>query len=136
MARRATVLFLLLGSLAFASSAHALSGGRVCGYIRASVPYSRHGNAEGWRVYVAGVTTCRVGEQALSAVMHLRAARHVGRDEAHTYSVFGNWRCPAGHMGFQYCNIPASAPFRARALAVECAENGCPSRRPPIYLFS
>jgi hypothetical protein len=133
--RRATVVLLVLGSLAFASSASGLTGGgRVCGFIRASIPYSRHGNAGGWRVYVAGATTCRAGEEALSAVMHLRAARHVGSDEANTYSIVGNWRCPAGDMGFQYCNI-GNAPYRDRALAVECAENGCPSRRPPGYLF-
>lgn len=136
MTRRATVLLLVVGSLAFASTASGLSGGgKVCGFIRASDPYTTHGTHDSWRVYVAGATTCRAGEEALDTVMHLKAVRHIGRDEAHTYSTTGLWNCPAGHMGYQYCEIPANAPFRARALAVECAENGCPSSRPPIYLF-
>jgi hypothetical protein len=130
------VVLLIFGPLAFASSAQGLTNGRVCGFIRASIPYSRHGNAEGWRVYVAGATTCRAGGEALNAVMHMRAAIHMAPTDAHIYSIFGDWRCPAGRVGFQYCNIPASTPFRARALAVDCAENGCPSRRPPFYLFS
>jgi hypothetical protein len=127
---------MLLGSglivLVLAQSASA-SGGRVCGFVRASVPYSRHGDAERWRVYVSGAANCRAAEQTLAAVMHLDAAQYDGRSEASSYFTVGGWRCPFGDMGFQTCEQPARAPYRARALAVECSVNACPSARPPSY---
>jgi hypothetical protein len=128
-----TVLVSLVALGVGASSATALRTGRVCGYVHASVPYSRHGTADRWRVYAAGATSCHSAEEALSAVMHLRGTVHEGRDEAHSYMTYGDWHCPFGHMGYQQCEIPSRAPFQAEALAVECAENGCPSRRPPSY---
>ena len=127
---------MLLGSglivLVLAQTAGA-SGGHVCGFITASVPYARHGNAKRWRVYVSGVATCQAAETTLSAVMHLDAAQYVGRDEASSYFTVGSWRCPFGNMGVQTCEQPARAPYRAQALAVECTSNACPSSRPPSY---
>jgi hypothetical protein len=106
---------------------------RVCGFVRASVPYARRGNAKRWRVYVSGRSSCRDAEVALVAAMHLDATQHVGRDEASSYFTVGDWRCPFGNMGFQACERPAHPPYRARALAVECSVNPCPSSRPPSY---
>jgi hypothetical protein len=133
MMRRALVLLgpgLLVLVLAQGASA---AGGRVCGSIRASVPYARHGNAQRWRVYVSGNASCRSAEAALVAVMHLQAAQHVGRSEVDSYFTAGSWRCAFGNMGFQTCVLPARAPYRAQALAVECSLNACPSSRPPSY---
>jgi hypothetical protein len=127
---------MLLGSglvvLVLAQTASA-SSARVCGFVTASVPYARHGNAKRWRVYVSGAATCQAAEATLSAVMHLDAAQHVGRSEASSYFSVGSWRCPFGDMGVQTCVQPARAPYRARALAVECSSNSCPSSRPPSY---
>jgi hypothetical protein len=67
----------------------------------------------------------------MRAVMHLQASSHEGRDEAHSYMSYGGWRCPFGHMGYQYCYSPGSPPYHAEILALECAEVGCPTRRPP-----
>ncbi|HTA36692.1 MAG TPA: hypothetical protein VK761_08270 [Solirubrobacteraceae bacterium] len=126
----------LLGSglivLVLAQTASA-SGARVCGFVTASVPYARHGNADRWRVYVSGVTTCHAAEATLEKVMHLDAAQHLGRAEADSYFSVGSWRCPFGDMGVQTCTQPAHAPYRARALAVECSSSSCPSSRPPSY---
>jgi hypothetical protein len=126
---------MLLGSglivLILAQTASA-SDGRVCGFVRASVPYARHGNAKRWRVYVSGPATCGSAEAALTAVMHLQAAQHQGSSEASSYFTVDGWRCPFGNMGFQTCERPTHAP-RAEALAVECSINACPSGRPPSY---
>jgi hypothetical protein len=131
--RRALVL---LGSglivLVLAQSASA-SGGRVCGFVSASVPYSHHGNAKRWRVYVSGASSCHAAEATLTAVMHLDATQHDGRSEASSYFTVGSWRCPFGDMGSQTCEQPGQAPYRAQALAVECSLNACPSSRPPSY---
>jgi hypothetical protein len=126
----------LLGSglivLVLAQTASA-SGGRVCGFVTASIPYARHGNADRWRVYVSGAATCHAAEATLATVMHLDAAQHVGRDEASSYFTVGSWRCPFGDMGIQTCEQPAHAPYRAQALAIECSVDTCPSNRPPDY---
>jgi hypothetical protein len=122
------VAFLLVAAMS-----SAIGAGRVCRFVHASIPYSAHGRAHSWRVYVAGATSCRTAEDTLNAVMHLRAAVHEGRDEAHSYFTYRGWICPFGRMGYQACNQPSRRPYRAQALAVECAENGCPSRRPPTY---
>ncbi len=121
------ILLLLLAPAASASS------GRVCGFVTASVPYARHGNAQRWRVYVSGASSCRTAEATLTAVMHLDAAQHDGRSEASSYFTVGVWRCPFGDMGFQACEQPARTPYRAQALAVECSLNACPSSRLPSY---
>jgi hypothetical protein len=127
---------MLLGSglivLVLAQTASA-SDARVCGFVTASVPYARHGNADRWRVYVSGAATCQAAEATLATVMHLDAAQHVGRDEASSYFTVSSWRCPFGDMGIQTCEQPAAAGPRARALAVECSLNACPSGRPPSY---
>jgi hypothetical protein len=126
----------LLGSaltvLVLAQTASA-SGGRVCGFVTASIPYAHHGNAERWRVYVSGAASCHAAEATLATVMHLNAAQHNGRSEASSYFTVGSWRCPFGDMGVQTCVQPARAPYRAQALAVECSSNACPSSRPPSY---
>jgi hypothetical protein len=131
--RRALIL---LGSglivLVLAQTASA-SGARVCGFVTASVPYARRGNADRWRVYVSGAATCQAAEATFSTVMHLDAAQHVGRSDASSYFTVGSWRCPFGDMGVQTCEQPAGARPRAQALAVECSSNSCPSSRPPSY---
>lgn len=111
-------------------SAHATSAPRVCGIVRSSIPYSAHGNGHRWRVYVAG-TSCREGEATMRAIMHLHGSIHQGRDESHSYIGHGAWRCPFGHMGYQYCFWPSSPPYHAELMALECAEVGCPTKRPP-----
>jgi hypothetical protein len=131
MAKLVGLLVVLM--LAVGCTSSAAASGRVCGFIRASVPYSHHGNSNHWRVYVTGATSCHAAEEALDAVMHRRGAIHEGRDEAHSFFIYRAWTCPFGHMGFQACNQPGRSPYRARALAVKCAENGCPSNRPPSY---
>jgi hypothetical protein len=116
------------------ASGHAASAPRVttCGYIRASVPYTRHGNAARWRVYVAGATSCASAVKALDAVMHLQATQHLGESEAGSYFTDGGWLCPFGDMGAQTCERPAHAPIRALALALDCATagRGCPAHVP------
>lgn len=123
----ATAVVLIATQTASASNA------RVCGFVKASVPYARHGNANRWRVYVSGTTTCHAAEEALTAAMHLNAVQHVGRSDADSYFTFRSWRCPFGNMGFQVCNSPGRPPFRARVLAIECSITACPSTRPPTY---
>jgi hypothetical protein len=130
--RALTLLGSALVVLVLAQTASA-AGGRVCGFVRASVPYSPHGDAARWRVYVSGAASCRAAEATLTAVMHLDAAQHDGSIEASSYFTVGSWRCPFGDMGFQTCEQPARAPFRSRALAVDCSVNACPSSRPPSY---
>jgi hypothetical protein len=124
----ATVLSIL------ASSADA-STGRTCGYIRASTPYSSHGNRDKWRVYVTGTSNCAKAEHTLDAVMHLEGKEHLGADEARSFFTYRGWSCPFGDMGSQLCDLPARPPFEARALALDCAvvSGGCPTRVPPGY---
>ena len=135
--RRVTTIVLVLGacSLGAVPAASAASAGRVCGFVRASVPYSQHGNSNRWRVYAAGATNCRSAERVLDAVMHLRATPHEGADEADSFFSSGDWICPFGNMGSQECFLPGDSPSRprAKALAVECSLNRCPSSRPPSY---
>jgi hypothetical protein len=131
-------LAIILASGACALSAAPVAGatgGRVCGFVRASVPYSAHSSANRWRVYVAGASTCGSAQKVLSAVMHLQATAHPGSDEAHSFFSYGGWICPFGDMGSQRCSVPADSPSRprAKALAVECSLNRCPSSRPPGY---
>jgi hypothetical protein len=83
-----------------------------------------------------GTSSCHSAERVLGAVMHLRAAPHPGRDEADSFFSYGSWICPFGNMGSQECFLPGGSPSRprAKALAVECSINGCPSAGPPSYL--
>jgi hypothetical protein len=118
-----------------AAGASASSPGRSCGFIHASVPYSAHGSASRWRVYVQGQTTCSAGESVLRGVMHLQGHLHRGASEASTYILYQGWLCPAGDMGAQICNHPAHRPFSAHALALECGiEENCPSHAPNPFL--
>lgn len=109
---------------------------RTCGYLRASVPYTHHGTADRWRVYVNGAATCASAVEALDAVTHARATEHLGRSEAGSYFVEAGWLCPFGNMGEQTCELPtrlpAHPPIRARALALDCATpvRGCPAHVP------
>ncbi len=108
----------------------------TCGYLRASVPYTHHGTADRWRVYVNGAATCANAVEALDAVIHARATQHQGRSEASSYFVEAGWLCPFGNMGQQTCELPtrlpAHPPIRARALALDCAipGRGCPAHVP------
>ncbi len=108
----------------------------TCGYIRASVPYTRQGTAARWRVYVAGAASCASAAKVLDAVMHLQARRHLGSSEAGSYFTDGGWLCPFGNMGSQTCELPARLParppIRAHALALDCATagRGCPAHVP------
>ncbi len=131
--RRTTAILATAAAVLVATQTASASSAHVCGVVKASVPYTPHGNANRWRVYVSGGATCHAAEAALTAVMHLKATQHVGRSEADSYFTVGGWRCPFGDMGFQTCARPGRPPYRARALAVECSINACPATRPPSY---
>ena len=133
--RRALATVVLVVCCSFAVPAAGATSGRVCGFVRASVPYSMRGSARSWRVYVSGATTCATAQATLDAVMHLRASQHPGADQAHSFSAYRGWICPFGQMGVQLCSLPGDSPSRprARALAVECSTNSCPSARPPAF---
>jgi hypothetical protein len=125
----------LPGTAAHASATHGASVAS-CGFIHASVPYTRHGTAERWRVYVRGASSCATAVKVLEDVMHLRARPHVGRSEADSYFSDDRWFCPFGNMGLQSCELPTRlpmhAPIRAHALALDCstAGRGCPAHVP------
>jgi hypothetical protein len=136
---------LLAASACLAALAAAGAGGetagsaRTCGFIHASVPYSAHGQASKWRVYVQGASTCASATRVLDAVMHLQGKQHVGSSEADSYSTYAGWLCPSGDMGQQTCELPtrlpAHPPIRAHALARECSPpGGCPARAPASEL--
>lgn len=134
--KRLALTSVLVILLALPAGGVAAAKGRVCGFLHASVPYSRHGSRDRWRVYVAGDASCAAAEQALDAVMHLRARLHQGKDEASTYSTYRSWSCPAGDMGIQNCLEPhRSPPYSAQTVAVDCRINPheCPSTRPPSW---
>ncbi len=111
-----------------------------CGYVHASVPYTSHGQAEKWRVYVKGDASCATAVKVLDAVMHLRGKQHLGSSEAGSYFTYDGWLCPFGDMGTQTCelpaHLPAHPPIRAHALALDCTtfERGCPARVPSAEL--
>ena len=126
---------------AAASAAAARSSSvTTCGYLRASVPYTHHGTADRWRVYVNGAATCASAVEVLDAVTHARATEHLGRSEAGSYFVEAGSLCPFGNMGEQTCELPtrlpAHPPIRARALALDCATppRGCPTHVAPADL--
>ncbi len=132
------ILLALSASLAAVPAAGA-SGVRTCGYIHVSVPYSTHGQADRWRVYVDGSASCATAVSVLDGVMHLRARRHLGSTEADSYFTYTGWLCPFGAMGVQTCELPtrlpAHPPIRAHALARSCAASpgspgGCPAHLP------
>ena len=126
----------LMSVLALPAGSQASGKGRVCGTLRASVPYSLHGSKDRWRVYVSGSTSCGAAEATLNAVMHLRAKLHQGKDEAETYSSYGSWSCPAGDMGIQYCVKPRrTPPYSAQTVAVDCRINPheCSASKPPSW---
>src|ERR1700685_1662401 len=134
--RRVVILLVLSASLAAVSAAGA-SGVRTCGYIHASVPYSAHGQAYRWRVYVDGSASCTTAVAVLDAVMHLRATPHLGSAEADSYFPYTGWLSRFGARGLQTCDLPprlpAHPPIRAHALARSCAASpgspgGCPAR--------
>jgi hypothetical protein len=130
--RRLVALLVVSASLALVASADA----RTCGYIHASVPYTTHGQADRWRVYVDGSASCATAVKVLDAVMHLHGKPHEGASEANSYSTYAGWLCPFGAMGFQTCELPtrlpAQAPIRAHALARDCdtPPDGCPADVP------
>lgn len=107
-----------------------------CGYVHASVPYTPHGQAEKWRVYVKGDASCATAVKILDAVMHLHGKQHLGSSQAGSYFTYDGWLCPFGDMGTQVCelptHLPAQEPIRAHALALDCTtpERGCPARVP------
>jgi hypothetical protein len=133
--RRLVVLLVMCASLAAARSAGA-AGETTCGYVHASVPYSAHGQADKWRVYVKGSATCATAVKVLSAVMHLHGREHLGSSDAGSYFTYAGWLCPFGDMGVQTCELPTSLPahppIRAHALAMDCATppSGCPAKLP------
>jgi hypothetical protein len=108
----------------------------TCGYIRASVPYSSSGQADKWRVYIDGSSSCASAVATLNALMHGHGKHHEGGSEADSYTVIGGWICPNGLMGGQTCELPtrlpAHPPIRAHALALNCATSGrgCPANVP------
>jgi hypothetical protein len=133
------VLVLVLATppfaLLFMASADAASSVRDCGFLRASVPYSHHGHRDRWRTYVTGNASCSSAQGALNAVLHLNAKMHVRSNDADSYFSYHGWRCAFGNMGFQSCILPSHRPYRAKALAIDCATatGGCPRRIPAGY---
>lgn len=121
-------------------AARASSTVTTCGYIHASVPYTHHGTADRWRVYVKGATTCASAAAVLDAVMHLHGEQHQGSSEVDSYTIDAGWLCPFGNMGEQLCELPtrlpAHPPIRAHALALDCATppRGCPAHVTPADL--
>jgi hypothetical protein len=139
--RRVVTLLALSASLAAAPAAPAgASSVTTCGYIHASVPYSSHGQADRWRVYVKGSASCATAATVLDAVMHLHARQHLGGAEVNSYFTYAGWLCPFGAMGVQTCELPtrlpAHPPIRAHALAMNCTvpPSGCPARLPSSAL--
>jgi len=113
--------------LACASGAGATSaGGRGCGTVHASVPYSRHGSHDQWRVYASDAVSCAAARRVLNVVLHLGARQHVGSSDADSFFSYGQWRCPFGDMGIQTCEL--RSPLRV-ALAMDCA-TACPTSLP------
>ncbi len=131
--RRWLVILMLGASLAAAPTAGA-SKGKTCGYIRASVPYSAHGHADRWRVYLWGSASCASAEAVFDAVMHLHGKTHEAGGSAGSYVTFHGWLCPFGGMGQQSCQLPTrlpdNPPIRAHAIALDCSvvAGGCPAR--------
>jgi hypothetical protein len=108
----------------------------TCGYIHASVPYSSSGQADKWRVYIDGSSSCASAVATLDAVMHSHGKHHEGASEVDSYTIFGGWICPNGLMGEQSCELPTRLPdhppIRAHALALNCGlpGRGCPAHMP------
>jgi hypothetical protein len=123
-----------------ATPAVGASAVRTCGYIRASVPYSAHGQADRWRVYLEGAASCASAVTVLDTVMHTHGKQHQGGSEADSYTTFNGWLCPFGLMGEQTCELPARLPdhppIHAHALALDCTApgRGCPARVPSSAL--
>jgi hypothetical protein len=134
------VLLVLLATcgLLWASSATVASTGanRQCGFVHASVPYSKHGHHDRWRIYVRGNASCAAARGALDAVLHLNAAAHHGSGNANSYFTYRGWTCDFGQMGFQSCWRPKHRPYQASALALDCVTSpgGCPARIPTADL--
>jgi hypothetical protein len=137
--KRLAIMLATGAVLAAVSSADASGGsGRVstCGYIHASVPYSASGQADRWRVYIDGSSSCARAVATLYAVMHGDGKHHEGASEADSYATFGGWICPNGLMGEQTCELPTRLPdhppIRAHTLALNCAlpGRGCPAHVP------
>jgi hypothetical protein len=131
--RRLLVILTLGVALAAVPAAGAVDA-KTCGYIHASVPYSQHGHADRWRVYIWGSTTCTDTEAVFNAVMHLLGKTHNGGAEASSYITYRGWLCPFGNMGQQTCQLPTRLPnrppIRAHAIALDCSvvAGGCPAR--------
>jgi len=123
-------------ALAPAAAAGATHDATTCGYVHASVPYTAHGHAEKWRVYVTGHASCTTATSVLNAVMHLQGKQHNNGTEAGSYFTYAGWLCPFGQMGEQACllptRLPDHGPIRANALALNCATpgSGCPREVP------
>ncbi len=139
MKRLAIIILATSAALAAVPVAGASGGsGRVstCGYIHASVPYSSSGQADKWRVYVDGSSSCASAVATLDAVMHSHGKHHEGASEVDSYTIFGGWICPNGLMGEQTCELPTRLPdhppIRAHALALNCVTSGrgCPAHVP------
>lgn len=111
----------------------AQSGGRVCGFLHARVPYSTRAGGPVWRVYARGHASCRAATGVLDAVMHLRGADHDNGAQSNSYVTYRGWTCPYGQMGSQLCFLGPTGHPRAQALADRCSEAACPSNRVPAF---
>jgi hypothetical protein len=112
---------------------------RACGYLRASVPYSPHGQADRWRVYVEGAASCTSATAVLDAVMHNHGHQHETGSFVSSYTTFAGWLCPYGQMGDQTCELPTRLPdhppIRAHSLALDCSTpQDCPAHLPASAL--
>jgi hypothetical protein len=124
-------------ALAPAAGAGGVRNATTCGYVHASVPYTAHGHAEEWRVYVTGHTSCTTATKVLNAVMHLQGTEHSTGTEVSSYTTYSGWNCPFGQMGVQTCALPTRLPYHApilaHALALSCTgpgEEQCPREVP------
>lgn len=109
------------------------TGGHVCGFFHAHVPYSALSGGPRWRAYVRGATSCSAATNTLDAVMHHRGTDHFNGSESNSYITYRNWTCPYGQMGVQLCFLGSTRHPRARALAHRCSETPCPSNRVPTF---
>lgn len=123
----------IVAALAIAP-AQAAPNGRVCGLIRADIPYSRdpHGGQR-WRVYVYGAASCHTAERALDAVMHLHGVNHSNGFEDNSYVTYRGWSCPYGQMGTQVCFLGTPSKPRVQASALDCSVVKCPVDKAPSF---
>ena len=127
----------LIGTVMLVGAADVSAASNIpsCGTLRASVPYSHHGNHDRWRVYVLGRASCSDAIGVLKVVMHLGGAIHNGSSSANSYTDYQGWRCPFGQMGEQTCIQPKRRPYKTQAIALDCVVS-CPATLPRSFFVT